>query len=67
MVCCAANANSNYIYNLYVYYGITIQILEVGKTSCVVANFEHKVVSKLTQGIENKEPFIVIDNFFTSV
>ena len=44
-----------------------MQTLEGGEASRVVANLGHKVVSNLTQGLENKEHVIVMDNFFTSV
>ena len=67
MVWCAADANSYYIFDLDVYYGRTMQILEVGKTYHVVVNSMHNVVSNFVLRIVNKEHVIVIDNFFRTV
>ena len=67
MVWCAADGNSYYIYDLDVYCGRTMQILEVGKTYHVVANSTHNVVSNFALRIAYKEHVIVIDNSFRTV
>jgi hypothetical protein len=66
-VWCLADSITHYIANFDIYCGKSISTLENPRPSRAEASLGHSVVLKLTQGLEDKNHVVTMDNYFTSV